>query len=49
MWVFPKIGVPQKGWFLMENPIKMDELGVPLVLETPMYRNLNCDSVTYAM
>ena len=26
-WVFPKIGVPQNGWFLMENPMKMDDLG----------------------
>ena len=26
-WVFPKIGVPQNGWFIMENPIKMDVLG----------------------
>ena len=23
IWVFPKIGEPQNGWFIMENPIKM--------------------------
>ena len=24
----------------MENPIKMDDLGVPLILETPIYDNV---------
>ena len=34
IWVFPKIGVPQNGWFIMENSIKMHDLGVPLFSET---------------
>ena len=36
IWMFPKIGIPQNGWFIMDNPVKMDDLGVPLFLETPI-------------
>ena len=39
-WVFPKIGVPQNGWFRMENPIKMNDLGEnPPFKETPRCLN----------
>ena len=39
IWVFPKIGVPKNGWFVMENPVKMDDLGVSLFSETSIYRH----------
>ncbi len=38
MDVEPKIGVSQNGWFIMvPNLIKMDDLVVPLFLETPIW------------
>ena len=31
-----KIGVSENGWFIVEYPIKMDDLVVPLFLEIPI-------------
>ena len=36
IWRFPEMGVPSNRWFKRENPIEMDDLGVPPFMETPI-------------
>ena len=31
------MGVPQSRWFIVENIIEMDDLGMPAFMETPKY------------
>ena len=51
MGVNPKIGGKPPKWMVYngkpENPIKMDDLGVPLFLETPIYLHLYAELSEY--
>ena len=37
IWTFLKMGVPQYGWFIMENTIEMDVWGYPYFRKPPLY------------
>ena len=41
LYTYKWVGVPQNGWFTMENPIKMDDLGgFP-----PIFGNTYCTNI----
>ena len=42
IWVFPKIAVPQNGWFIMENPLKWMIWGTPIVWKHPYHVSGRC-------
>ena len=37
IWGVPKMEVPKTGWFIKENPLEMDDVGVPPFQETSIY------------
>ncbi len=41
IWMCPKIGVPQNGWFIMENPYENGWFGgfPPILVQHPYIRN----------
>ena len=48
IWLFPKIGVPQNGWFIMENHYKMDDLGgKPTIFGNTHIGNYTTESITW--
>ena len=47
--VFPKRTVPQNGSFIMENLIKMDDLGIPLFFGNIHIDGIEVEQVMYVI
>ena len=45
--MFPRIVVPQNGWFIMENPVKMDDLYYKRCINIMYIRHISYLHITY--
>ena len=49
IWVFPKIRVPQNGWFIMENPIKKGWFGDTIIFGNTHFKEKSWKVISHTI